>query len=177
MRAGVRNRMTNYNPIVSYNELSGKRESYQMSKTEQDFVKKGYAAHTPIRGRPEAEIKIGGRGTDAPQIAKDLPHNHNRGKHFKNSKPLPDTLVTLKATNVREDTMNTKNLRRELAREGHLIVGGQYGHNLITNQPTGKGTFHVHADNKSELHKITNKIQQRGIQIDIANQYTPVWKN
>lgn len=175
--AGVVTRKTNYNPIVSYSNLDAQRESYRMSKTEQDFNKKGYAAHTPIRAKDKIESKVGGRGTNAPKISEDLEREYNKGRWWKNSKPLPDKLCILKTSEVKDDTINTNNLQRLLAKEGHHLVRAQYNHDVITNERTGKGTLHVRADDKQELNRIKNKIREQGLQVELIDQYRPVWKN
>jgi hypothetical protein len=68
-------------------------------------------------------------------------------------------------------------LRRELAGQGHLLVEGLFKYDLISGNRTGEGTMHVRAEDKGELEVIRRKIEAKGMVVDVAKSYRPLWKN
>jgi peptidyl-tRNA hydrolase len=55
-------------------------------------------------------------------------------------------------------------------------VNGTFKYDVINNTRTGEGRVHVRAEDAKELESIKRKIEAKGLVVDVAKSYRPLWK-
>lgn len=116
---------------------------------------------------PDAPVKIGAPGGYYGPTPKHLPNPNKYEKPF-------DCVQTLVARNIPEN-VDGPLIRRELAKEGVVVLDGQFSHNLITNDVKGEGKLHVRTKNNKDMDKVLRNLKGKGMDVQVLDDYRPVW--
>ena len=177
IRAGQKDKRSDYNPIVSCKQISASKDALQKSHSHAQYTSPGFDHdHSNLHKDRQPTKNIGSEHNYIPSKSNVL--NYGQVKNF--SRQVQPTvqdknfIVSLDTHNINNE-VRVKELKRELAKDGLQMLDGKFKSNIITNVRSGDGILHVRANTKEDLEKFKNKIRNKGISVESSN-YKPLWK-